>query len=217
MTISDIIEAVAEVTGVEADEILGRGREMRIIKARQLAIWIARNHTSRSLLEIANAFGKKHATILTGIKFAEKMLELDAEYARERDAVVARLAKVDCGCSCAERGCVWFTECYADVIEYNSFEQRPCAAETMFAYWRENCVDLVEAMDDFAFFYVKKGEEKTGAVWCFGRNGVTVTFPDEEMSETDMEKMSTGEEVDGYTRIPAAEAVSRVTFRLGRC
>lgn len=98
MTINEIIEAVAEVTGVGADEILGRGREMRIVKARQLAMWTARNHTTRSLPEIANAFGKKHATILTGIKFAEKMLELDAEYARERDAVVARLTKLDCGC-----------------------------------------------------------------------------------------------------------------------
>lgn len=105
---------------------------------------------------------------------------------------------------------ITFISCYSNVVEYIAVGAD--SAECAFDEWRANCDDIFELMDDFAFFYVKKGEEKTGAVWCFGRNGVTVTFPDEEMSEEDMKKMSTGEEVDGYTRIPAADAYSRITF-----
>lgn len=125
--------------------------------------------------------------------------------------------KDDYECECYDGGCVWFTACYADVVEYDCRYRKIKTAEAKFKYWREHCVNINEALDDFAFFYVKKGEEEHGQVYCFSRDEQTDTFPKEDMREGDMERMATGEEVDGYTRLPACRVSSRLIFRFARC
>lgn len=106
--------------------------------------------------------------------------------------------------------CVSFGECYANVIEYRAVG---CdSPERAFDEWRTNCDDIFELLDDFAFFYVKKGKEMSGDVYCFSRDEQTDTFPDDKMTDEDVARMSAGEEVDGYTRIVAADAYSRITF-----
>lgn len=107
--------------------------------------------------------------------------------------------------------CVSFGGCYANVIEYRAIGD--VSPESAFDEWRANCDEIFELLDDFAFFYVRKGEEISGDVYCFRRDGLTDTFPDDEMSDEDKERMSSGEEVEGYTRITAADAYSRLIFR----
>lgn len=91
MNAERVIRVVSEVTGVTVESLKGLGREERVVRARQLAMLIARRMTTCGLLELASAFGKKHAAVINGVKLAERRLEEDAGYAQLRDRVVSRL------------------------------------------------------------------------------------------------------------------------------
>src|SRR5574344_115615 len=59
-----IIYAVAEFFNVSYDEITGVSRQQKIANARQIAIYLAREITKESFNDIADAFFKKHTTIM---------------------------------------------------------------------------------------------------------------------------------------------------------
>lgn len=107
--------------------------------------------------------------------------------------------------------CVSFAACYANVIECRVIGSD--SPKRAFEEWKSEADDICELLDDYAYFYVKKGEESSGDVYCFSRDEQTDTFPDDEMTDEDMARMSSGEEVQGYTRITAADAYSRLIFR----
>jgi len=64
MTIKEIIEQVAAVTGVPADVILGKGRVRRIARARQVAMVLSRELTGQSYPRIGRAFRRDHSTVI---------------------------------------------------------------------------------------------------------------------------------------------------------
>lgn len=68
LTIREIQQACAKKYGVTLDDILSHDRIQSIVTPRQLAMFISRKITSKGLQEIATSFGKKHATILNGVK-----------------------------------------------------------------------------------------------------------------------------------------------------
>lgn len=106
--------------------------------------------------------------------------------------------------------CVAFSACYSNVIEYRVIGSR--SPKRAFEEWKAKADDIHELLDDFAFFYVKTGEESFGDVYCFSRDEQTDTFPNDVVREEDKERMSSGENVDGYSRISAEAAYSRLEF-----
>lgn len=70
MDIKEIIEAVARCYDTSVSDILSSSRDEKTITARHVAIYLARSRLSMSLLEIAKAFNRTHATIL----FAERQV-----------------------------------------------------------------------------------------------------------------------------------------------
>lgn len=68
LTIEEIQEAVAKKFNITVEQILSTERTQSLVTPRQLAMFIARQLTPKSLQEIAAAFEKKHATILHGVK-----------------------------------------------------------------------------------------------------------------------------------------------------
>lgn len=106
--------------------------------------------------------------------------------------------------------CVSFAACYANVIEclVIGSDSPKCAFEE----WKSETDDICELLDDYAYFYVKKGEESSGDVYCFSCDGQTDTFPDDKMNDEDRDRMTSGEAVDGYVRIPAEAAYTRLVF-----
>ena len=61
------------------DQILSAERTQSIVTPRQLAMYIARKFTTRSLPEIAKLFDKTHATIIHGVRNIEKRLDVEDE------------------------------------------------------------------------------------------------------------------------------------------
>ena len=79
LTIREIQEAVAKKYSVSIEQILSAERTQSLVTPRQLAMYISRKYSSKSLQEIAEPFGKSHATILHGVKTITKRLDVEDE------------------------------------------------------------------------------------------------------------------------------------------
>ena len=79
LTIEEIQNAVAKKYNVTIAQILSAERTQSIVTPRQLAMYIARKFTTRSLPEIAKMFDKTHATIIHGVRNIEKRMDVEEE------------------------------------------------------------------------------------------------------------------------------------------
>ena len=77
LSIEEIQTAVAKKYNVSMAQILSSERTQSIVTPRQLAMYIARKFTTKSLPEIAKLFDKTHATIIHGVRNIEKRLDVE--------------------------------------------------------------------------------------------------------------------------------------------
>jgi chromosomal replication initiator protein len=73
---------------VTIEQILSSERTQSIVTPRQLAMYIARKFTTKSLQEIAAVFDKTHATVVHGVKTIEKRLDVEPELKMMLDETV---------------------------------------------------------------------------------------------------------------------------------
>lgn len=87
--IEDIIRAVCTEFGVSKLDILSQRRTVEIVRPRQVAGYLAKKLTSRSLPEIGRRLGgRDHTTQIAAIRRIESIIAIDAEFAGR----VAKLA-----------------------------------------------------------------------------------------------------------------------------
>lgn len=79
LNIEEIQAAVAKKYSVTMAQMLSPERTQSIVTPRQLAMYIARKFTTKSLPEIAKLFEKTHATIIHGVRNIEKRLDVEEE------------------------------------------------------------------------------------------------------------------------------------------
>ena len=79
LNIEEIQAVVAKKYSVTIAQILSAERTQSIVTPRQLAMYIARKFTTKSLPEIAKLFEKTHATIIHGVKNIEKRLDVESD------------------------------------------------------------------------------------------------------------------------------------------
>lgn len=76
--ISDIQAAVAERFGLKVADLQGKRRHKSVAFPRQICMYLAKELTSLSLVEIGGHFGgRDHTTVLYGVDKIRKLLELD--------------------------------------------------------------------------------------------------------------------------------------------
>ena len=78
ITVSHVIEVIADSFNLDIDLIKGKKRVARINQARQLAMFLAREMTESSLPQIGELFGRSHTTILHGCNKIEAEIKIDA-------------------------------------------------------------------------------------------------------------------------------------------
>ncbi len=65
--LTDVLEATASYHQLSLDDLLGKGRSKKVVHARQIAMYLAREETSASLPQIGEALGgRNHSTVLHG-------------------------------------------------------------------------------------------------------------------------------------------------------
>jgi hypothetical protein len=92
-----IIREVVKVTGVSHVEIMSPRREQRIVNARHVAMWFARQFTILSFPQIGRKFGDRdHSTVLMMCRKIDGLLARgDERVTAIVEAVAARLAVVE--------------------------------------------------------------------------------------------------------------------------
>lgn len=82
--IAKIQKVVAEFYGVKLADITSDNRTRAIARARQIAMYLAKNLTTESLPKIGAAFGgKNHATVIHSVKLVQGMMDNDSALAQE--------------------------------------------------------------------------------------------------------------------------------------
>jgi len=92
-SIKSITTAVARQLGVKSSEMRSGSRRQNIVRARSLAMWLARKLTDNSLTQIGDAFGgRDHSTVLHAIRKIDAAFDQDATLRRAADQVIENLA-----------------------------------------------------------------------------------------------------------------------------
>jgi chromosomal replication initiator protein len=91
LTIDEIQRKVADYYGLKVADLLSERRAREVARPRQIAMYLAKKMTPRSLPEIGRRFGKRdHTTVMHAVKKVEQLRAQD----REIDSDVATLARL---------------------------------------------------------------------------------------------------------------------------
>ena len=63
-----IIQCVSRYFGISQEEILGKSRLKTFVYPRQIAMYLARSHTSLSFPDLGRVFGRDHTTVLHAVQ-----------------------------------------------------------------------------------------------------------------------------------------------------
>ena len=87
-TPQSVIEAVADFYSLTTDDITGRSRRQKVVKPRQIAVYLARQETNASLPQIGAALGgRDHTTVLYSFNKINDLAERDELLRREIVAI----------------------------------------------------------------------------------------------------------------------------------
>jgi chromosomal replication initiator protein len=90
-SIAQVQDATCDVLRVSRADLNSPRRAANLVRARQIAIYVARDKTGATLAEIARAFERDHSTVLHSIRSIEKRLEPGSDIHRAIEAVHGRL------------------------------------------------------------------------------------------------------------------------------
>ncbi len=82
VTIEQIIKKTAEFHNIRVSEVVGKRRMQSIAKPRQIAMYLAKRMTTKSLPDIGLAFGgRDHTTVIHSVKKIDELMRHDSETA----------------------------------------------------------------------------------------------------------------------------------------
>lgn len=87
ITVEEILKSVAMVFEVRVSDLKGATRTKDVAVPRQVAMFLAKEMTTESLMMLGASFGKTHSTILHACKTVEKRLAEDENLRRQVDIV----------------------------------------------------------------------------------------------------------------------------------
>jgi len=91
-TIEDITRKVCDFYHLKEEVIVSKSRKQEIVRARQIAIYLANQHTNETTVQIGRAIGgKNHATVLHSINLVKTMMETDIKIRQDVRDIEATL------------------------------------------------------------------------------------------------------------------------------
>lgn len=89
ITIEDIQKKVAERYNIKVSDMSSSRRYRNVARPRQIAMYLSKNLTPRSLADIGKKFGNKdHTTVMHAIKRIETLTQSDVEFREEIDLLI---------------------------------------------------------------------------------------------------------------------------------
>jgi chromosomal replication initiator protein len=95
LSIDQIAQAVAEYYHISMEDMCGKQRDKHIVMPRQVAMYLMRQETQASLLEIGTMFGgRDHSTVLHACEKIDHAIQLDPTLRREIVAIREQLQRL---------------------------------------------------------------------------------------------------------------------------
>jgi chromosomal replication initiator protein len=91
ITIESIKKLVCKAYSITINEIISKSRKRRIVRPRQVAIYLARKYTDASLQAIGKSFKRYHATALHSISAIERELKSNPAMKEEVNILCKKL------------------------------------------------------------------------------------------------------------------------------
>ena len=89
--IRQIIQCVADYYNVKTSELIGKRRTRNVVRPRQIAIFLAKSLTTKSLPDIGREFNRDHTTVIHSITRIETLRATDSAIAEDIDLITRRL------------------------------------------------------------------------------------------------------------------------------
>lgn len=93
ITIDSIQKAVSKHYKVSQEDLVSKKRKRQFVLPRQIAMYLAKLLTTKSLPQIGKGFNKNHATIIHAIKKVNEMKQLDFEINQTIEKIAGKLNK----------------------------------------------------------------------------------------------------------------------------
>lgn len=91
--LDDIIKCVSKHYNLKSADLIGARRTREIARPRQVAIYLAKNLTTRSLPDIGRAFNRDHTTVIHSVRRVEELILQDTEIAGDIEILQRRLVE----------------------------------------------------------------------------------------------------------------------------
>ena len=92
ITVDEIQKTVAEHFNMKQADLLSERRTRAIARPRQIAMYLCKQHTTRSYPDIGRRFGgRDHTTVLHGVRKIEELMPQDDQIARDVEALTRKL------------------------------------------------------------------------------------------------------------------------------
>jgi chromosomal replication initiator protein len=92
LTIEDIVEYTASIFHLSSDHLRAKTRKKDIVRARQIAMYLAKKLTNHSLITIGLHFGgRDHSTVIHGINTVEELIKKDRSLKQQIDSMIKHL------------------------------------------------------------------------------------------------------------------------------
>ena len=86
VTIDEIMRKTCEHYNIRQSDMVGPSRARNIARPRQMAMYLCKKLTQRSLPEIGRKFAKRdHTTILHGVRRIEELMAIDSQIAEDAE------------------------------------------------------------------------------------------------------------------------------------
>lgn len=93
LTVDEIMKTVAAYYGIKIEDILKKERTQTLVTPRQVAMFLSRKLTTKSLPEIADSFKKTHATVHHGTQAIQKRLDVEADLRAAVEEITSKLGR----------------------------------------------------------------------------------------------------------------------------
>jgi chromosomal replication initiator protein len=92
ITVDEIQKLAAEHYGLKQSDLLSERRTRSVARPRQVAMYLCKQHTTRSYPDIGRRFGgRDHTTVLHAVKKIDELMAKDEQIARDVEALTRRL------------------------------------------------------------------------------------------------------------------------------
>lgn len=91
ITIEEIQKLICDKFSITMEQMISMERTQSLVTPRQMAMYIARKFTTKSLSEMVDKFKKSHATIIHGVKNIEKRMDVEPELKNQMNEILSQL------------------------------------------------------------------------------------------------------------------------------